>query len=132
MEAKIWNGRIPLDGIMESFSRREDPSTGTVVIHAGRVKLPGKVETGMTHVILDPVMNDPIDGLLRAGEQAISRFPVNRVQIHHRLGKALPGEYLLLVLVSAIRREPAFDACRWIVDQIKKEEIIRLVEKGER
>ena len=128
MNAKIWEGKIPLHEILESYYRNEDSSTGTVVIHAGRVKLPGKVKPDMTHVVLEPMVDDPADGLRRIGNQAENRFPVNRVQIHHRHGKARPGENLLVVIVSTGKRGPAFDACRWVVDEIKKEEIIRLIE----
>ena len=130
MKAKIWEGKIQLHKILESYYQCESPSTGTVVVHAGRVKLPGKAKADMTHVILESIIDDPVDGLRRTGEQAVNRFPVNRVEIHHRLGKALPGENLLVVLVSAVKREPAFDACRWVVDEIKREEIIRLVERA--
>jgi molybdopterin synthase catalytic subunit len=129
MEAKICKQTIPLTGILKSLSRREDPSTGTVVIHAGRVKLPGKIKAALTHAVLEPVVEDPAAGLRRICELAGDRYPVNNIEVHHRLGKALPGEYLLVVLVSAATRAPAFDACRWVVDEIKKEGIIRLVEK---
>jgi len=128
MDANIWAGKIPLYEILESYYGTEDPSTGTVVVHAGRVKLPGKEKPGMTHVLLEPMVDDPVDGLRRIGELAGNRFPVNRVQIHHRLGKARPGENLLVVMVSADKRGPAFEACHWVVDEIKKEKIIRLIE----
>lgn len=128
MEAKTWKGKIPLHEILDSYNETEDPATGTVVVHAGRVKLPGKVKAGMSHVVLEPVTDDPVEGLRYTGEQAMKQFPINRVQIHHLLGKASPGENLLVVLTSATRRGPAFDACRWIVDEIKKEGIIQLVE----
>lgn len=129
VEAKIWKKGIPLPEIVDSYSREEDDATGTVVIHAGRVKLPGKFEAGMTHVILEPLVSDPGEGLSGIGRSAAERFGAGRVHIHHRVGQALPGEHILVVLVSAVRRAPAFDACRWIVDEIKKEKVIRLVEK---
>jgi len=128
VEAKTWELEIPLTEILGSYCSKEDPATGTVVIHAGRVKLPGKVKAGMTHVFLEPCVDNPGEGLSRIGKEAGKRFRINRVQVHHRLGRALPGEYLLVVLASAVTRGPAFDACRWIVDEIKREKIIRLVE----
>ena len=128
MEAKIWELEIPLAEILKTYCEEEDPLTGTVVIHAGRVKLPGKVKAGMTHVLLQPCVNDPGKGLSGIGKEAMERFGITRVHVHHRLGRALPGEYLLVVFASAVTRGPAFEACRWIVDEIKREGIIRLVE----
>ncbi len=128
MEAKIWEVEIPLAEILKAYGDEEDRATGTMVIHAGRVKLPGKIKPGMTCVLLKPCVNDPVKELARIGKKAKERFDVSRVHVHHRLGMAYPGECLLAVLVSAVARGPAFDACRWLVDEIKKEKIIRLVE----
>jgi molybdopterin synthase catalytic subunit len=129
MDSKTWERAIPLQEAIEAYYSDECSSTGTVVIHAGRVKLPGKIVPDLNCVFLVPLVTDPAGGLQGIGEEAKSRFQVNRVQIHHRLGMASPGENLLLVLVSADTRGPAFDACRWIVDEIKKEKIIKLIEK---
>ena len=128
MNARIWDGEIPVEQILDSYRRTEEPSTGTVVIHAGRVKLPGKKVEKMTHVILEPVCDDPACGLDLISVQAKNRYAINRVQIHHRVGTALAGDDLLLVFVSSRVRGPAFDACRWIVNEIKREKIIRLAE----
>ena len=128
MEVKIWEQEIPLAEILHTYCEEEGPLTGTVVIHAGRVKLPGTARAGMTHVLLEPCVDDPAKELSEVGEEAKERFGISRVHIHHRLGRVLPGEYLLVVLASAVTRGPAFDACRWIVDEIKREKTIRLVE----
>jgi molybdopterin synthase catalytic subunit len=128
-DAKVWQRRLPLQRILASYRRNEDASAGTVVVHAGRVKLPGKVVEKMTHVSLESLLENPADELRRIGEQAAARFAVNRIQIHHRIGRASPGDDLLVVLVSSNVRGPAFEACAWVVDKIKREKIIKLVER---
>ena len=128
METRIWNTDIPLPEILRQYYERKDPGTGTVVIHAGQVKVPGKVKPAMDHVVLEPCVEDPTGGLARIGQSALGRFEISRVQIHHRLGRVSPGGHVLVVLVSSPKRGPAFDACRWVVDEIKREEVIRLVE----
>jgi molybdopterin synthase catalytic subunit len=52
-------------------------------------------------------------------EKAISRFDVEDVAIVHRVGSLGISENILLVAVSASHREPAFGACRSIIDDIK-------------
>lgn len=52
-------------------------------------------------------------------ERAISRFDVERVAIVHRVGFLGISENIVLVAVSASHREPALDACRNIIDDIK-------------
>ncbi|MFQ5412080.1 MAG: molybdenum cofactor biosynthesis protein MoaE [Phycisphaerae bacterium] len=51
----------------------------------------------------------------RAGE----RFEILDAAIVHRLGRLDRGEASIAVIVVSAHREPAFDACRWIVDAIK-------------
>lgn len=45
-------------------------------------------------------------------ERAIDRFDKEDVAIMHRVGFLSVSEYILLIAVSASRREPAFEACR--------------------
>jgi molybdopterin synthase catalytic subunit len=52
-------------------------------------------------------------------ERAISRFDVEDVAIVHRVGFLGISENIVMVAVSAAHREPAFDACRSIIDDIK-------------
>jgi molybdopterin synthase catalytic subunit len=52
-------------------------------------------------------------------ERAINRFGVEDVAIVHRVGFLGISENIVLVAVSASHREPAFNACRSIIDDIK-------------
>ena len=53
-------------------------------------------------------------------EQAIGRFGVREVAIVHRLGRLLVGETSVLIAVASAHRGAAFDACRWVIDMLKK------------
>jgi len=52
-------------------------------------------------------------------KRATDKFDVKDVAIVHRVGFLGISENILLVAVSAAHREPAFDACRSIIDDIK-------------
>jgi molybdopterin synthase catalytic subunit len=51
---------------------------------------------------------------------AISRFGVRDVALVHRLGRLHVGETSVLVVVASVHRAAAFDACRWLIDTLKK------------
>lgn len=51
---------------------------------------------------------------------ALTRFPVRAVTLVHRLGKLEIGETSVLILVASAHRGAAFDACRWVIDTLKK------------
>ena len=58
-----------------------------------------------------------IDSLSR---EAISRFGVRHVTLVHRLGRLNIGETSVLIVVASAHRGQAFDACRWLIDTLKK------------
>lgn len=52
--------------------------------------------------------------------EAKQRFAVREVAIVHRLGKLEIGETSVLIVVAAAHRAPSMDACRWLIDTLKK------------
>jgi molybdopterin synthase catalytic subunit len=56
----------------------------------------------------------------RLGAEAVERFGVRDVALVHRLGRLLVGETSVLIVVSSAHRAGAFDACRWLIDTLKK------------
>lgn len=54
------------------------------------------------------------------GETAQGRFGLEAYAVLHRTGRLEIGEASLLVVVSCAHREASFEACRWMVDEIKK------------
>jgi molybdopterin synthase catalytic subunit len=56
--------------------------------------------------------------LLRA--EAMEHFGVREVAIVHRLGRLEVGETSVLIAVSSAHRGAAFEACRWVIDTLKK------------
>ena len=54
------------------------------------------------------------------GRQARDKFGVRHVTLVHRLGRLEVGETSVLVVVASAHRAQAFDACRWLIDTLKK------------
>jgi molybdopterin synthase catalytic subunit len=53
-------------------------------------------------------------------EEAVTRFGVRDVAMVHRLGRLMVGETSVLIAVASAHRGAAFDACRWLIDTLKK------------
>ena len=53
-------------------------------------------------------------------EQALASFAVREVTIVHRLGRLAIGETSVWIAVASAHRAAAFDACRWVIDTLKK------------
>jgi molybdopterin synthase catalytic subunit len=52
--------------------------------------------------------------------QAVERYGVRGVTLVHRLGRLEIGETSVLIVVASAHRGPAFEACRWLIDTLKK------------
>lgn len=51
--------------------------------------------------------------------QAVARFDIVDAACVHRTGELALGEMAVWVGASAGHRGPAFEACRWIIDEVK-------------
>jgi molybdopterin synthase catalytic subunit len=52
--------------------------------------------------------------------EAIVKFGVRDVALVHRLGRLVVGETSVLVAVASAHRGAAFEACRWLIDTLKR------------
>jgi len=53
-------------------------------------------------------------------EEALERFDIIETRIVHRVARVEPGEQIVLIVVGAEHRGPAFEACRWMIDELKR------------
>lgn len=52
--------------------------------------------------------------------EALARFPIRDLRIVHRVGRLEISESSVLIVVASAHRAAAFDACRWLIDSLKK------------
>ncbi len=55
----------------------------------------------------------------RITDAAMERFDIQDIRCHHRVGHLEIGEMAVYVGVSAAHRDAAFQACRYVIDEIK-------------
>ncbi len=52
--------------------------------------------------------------------RALQQFQIRDVAIVHRLGRLQIGEISVLIIVVSAHRAAAFEACRWLIDTLKR------------
>jgi molybdopterin synthase catalytic subunit len=114
--------------LYSEFLEGETDRTGTIVMHHGRVKRPGKQVPDFVTVDLNALTKDVDQRLTAIARQAAEQFELNQVFVVHRLGTIGACDSVLLAIVSGTTRDRCFAACSWIVDEVKKEEFIELIE----
>jgi molybdopterin synthase catalytic subunit len=115
--------------LYSEFLERETDATGTVVLHHGRIKRPGKQVPNFSTVDLMPLVDDVDSRLAAIARSAEEKYKLNQVLLVHRLGTIGACDSVLLAIVSGKTRDICFAACSWIVDEVKKEEFIELIER---
>ena len=61
-----------------------------------------------------------LEQMQRLGAEAVERFGVRDVAMVHRLGRLTVGETSVLIVAASAHRAAAFEACRWLIDTLKK------------
>tara|TARA_B110000444_G_scaffold261562_1_gene315422 strand:+ start:21211 stop:21660 length:450 start_codon:yes stop_codon:yes gene_type:complete len=59
--------------------------------------------------------------LSRLGNEAIEKFGVRFVALSHRTGSVGPQEPIVAIHVASPHRKEAFEACSWLIDELKKQ-----------
>ena len=62
-----------------------------------------------------------LDQMRGLAAEAVTKVGVRDVAMVHRLGRLQVGETSVLIVVASAHRGVAFDACRWLIDTLKKQ-----------
>jgi Molybdopterin converting factor, large subunit len=108
-----------IDGPLALNAPFEIAGAGGVVFFHGIVR---PLETGKPIVALDYEAHQDMAShqLQGVAEAAIKQFGLLAVRLHHRIGHVPVGETSLALHVAASHRQAAFEAAKWMVDELKK------------
>jgi MoaE-MoaD fusion protein len=103
----------------EVIARIKRPEDGAVAVFEGIVRNHSR---NRRTLYLDYEAYEPmaLKELEELAGQARAKFGVREVAAVHRLGRLEIGETSVLIVVAAAHRGAAFDACRWLIDTLKK------------
>jgi molybdopterin synthase catalytic subunit len=107
---------INIQEIAESIRKPED---GAVVVFDGVVRNHAK-NKAVRFLEYDAYETMALKKLEEIGLRAKNQFQIRDIAIVHRLGHLEVGECSVVIAVASAHRGPAFDACRFAIDTIKK------------
>jgi molybdopterin synthase catalytic subunit len=112
----IVSTKIETHNIVEAIKH---PSDGAVAVFEGIVRdnSRGRRTLYLDYEAYQPMAQNQLDGLVK---EALGRFLIRDVRIVHRIGRMEIGETSVLIVVASAHRAAAFDACRWLIDTLKK------------
>ncbi len=113
---RLVRERIVPHDIVPALERPED---GAIVIFDGVVRNHSR---GRRTLYLDYESYEEmaLGKLQELAHEAREGFDVRNVAIVHRLGRLEVGESSVLIAVFSAHRAAAFEACRWLIDTLKR------------
>lgn len=113
---RIVRERIETLRVVEALKRGED---GAAVTFEGVVRnqTRGRRTLYLEYEAYEEMALQQMESL---ATEALQKFQVRDVAIVHRLGHLEIGEISVLIVVVSAHRGAAFDACRWLIDTLKR------------
>ena len=110
--------RDPIDGAAIAAAMKQ-PEDGAVVAFDGIVR---NQTRGRRTLYLDYTAYEPmaLRQMEQLAQQALANHAIRDVWVVHRLGPLQIGESSVYIAVASAHRAAAFEACRWVIDTLKK------------
>lgn len=95
------------------------PAHGATVLFLGTVRdhAEGRAVDGLEYSAYEAMAREE---LARVLAEAAERFPGTRVAVEHRLGALALGDVAVAVAAAHAHRGPAFDAARYVIEELKQ------------
>jgi molybdopterin synthase catalytic subunit len=114
------NGPISPNFIADSISKHSTKTTiGAHDIFLGQVRsdvIENKIVKSIEYTTYEEMAEEKFHEIREA---AFDKFKLTCMHIYHSIGNVKAGEICLFVFVSSKHRTQAFEACRYIVEEIK-------------
>jgi molybdopterin synthase catalytic subunit len=114
--ARIQAERIDASAIVEQLKHGED---GALTVFDGIVRNNTRGRKTL-YLEYESYAEMAIAEMEKLAERALAEFAVRDVRIIHRLGRLEIGETSVLIAVASAHRGATFDACRFLIDTLKK------------
>ena len=114
--ASIIRAPIDTEQTLAELKRAED---GAAVVFEGvvRIQTRGRKTLYLDYEAYEEMALAQMEEL---ANHALKQFEIRDVALVHRLGRLEIGETSVLIVVASAHRAAAFDACRWLIDTLKR------------
>ncbi len=105
--------------IGEAYHYLHSPAAGAVNLFTGTVRnhSKGKEVTKLVFEAYEPMA---VKELEKVAAAAMQRWKLEKVLIIHATGEKQPGEMVVITGVSSAHRQASFEACAFLIDELKK------------
>lgn len=97
----------------------QDDASGGIALFVGTVRnhTKGKKVKRLDFSAYEPMA---IKEMNKIAEQALDKFSIHKIAIHHAVGNLKIGDVPVIIATSSAHREAAFKACQYAIDTLKE------------
>lgn len=118
LSVRVTVSASPIDGsLLTSEVARH--SAGAIVLFLGTVRDHSHGKQGVTHLEYEAYQEEVEAKIGEVVTEASDRWDIEAVAVEHRVGTVELGGISVGVAVAAAHREAAFEAARYVIDQLK-------------
>ena len=99
-------------------ARRSEAGALSIFIGSVRNHSNGENVSAIDYSAYQPMAESVLETI--RGECA-NRWPEAKVYCHHRIGHLVVGDDAVVIVISAPHRQTAFEACRYVIERLKKD-----------
>lgn len=116
---RVTVGPDPIDGgaLVAAVSR---PDSGATVLFLGTVRDHSEGKQGVTHLQYEVFAERVEPKIEEIVGEAASRWPILSAVVEHRSGTVNLGEASVAVAIACAHRSDAFEAARFVIDELKQ------------
>lgn len=116
VRVSVGEGQIDASALVAEVGR---PDSGATVLFLGTVRDHSPGKESVTHLEYE-VYAEQVEAKIREiVDQAARRWPILSAAVEHRSGRVMLGETSVAVAVATAHRADAFDAARFVIDELK-------------
>lgn len=108
----------PLDPAA-ALAEVERPGAGAIALFVGTVRDHSDDRAGVTHLEYEAFEERVAEAIGVIVDEALARWPILAGVVEHRIGTVELGGPAVVVAVSTAHRQEAFEAARYLIDQLK-------------
>ncbi len=116
IDIKISAEKLSID---DCYDFVVDTACGGICLFVGTVRNKNKGES-VTHLDFESYEAMAVKELRKIASTSIQKFDVSKISIHHRVGQVGITEKAVIIAVSTVHRQKAFEACQFAIDSLKE------------
>lgn len=112
---RITNNRLSLQEIMLEL---EDNSAGALSIFIGNVRNRGR-SGNVSEIYYESYSKMAEQKMREIENEAQTKWEIKKLVVFHRIGNIKVGEASIIIGVSSEHRNEAFEACKYVINNVK-------------